>query len=97
MREVERVGVLIAGAGFAGAATAAALARRGVRDVLVLEAEPIPGQHGSGRNAAMARRVIEDPLLARLATQSVAGIATSVREDPAGFPSRCLATACSLV
>lgn len=74
MAVVERREVVIAGAGFAGAATAAALARRGIHDVLILEAEAIPGLHGSGRNAAMARRVIGDPLLARLATSSVAAI-----------------------
>lgn len=63
--------VVIVGAGFAGAATAAALAARGVRDVLILEAEAVPGTHGSGRNAGMARRVIEDPVLAAAATESV--------------------------
>jgi D-arginine dehydrogenase len=66
--------VLIIGAGFAGAATAWALTQRGVKDVVVLEAEAIPGKHGSGRNAAMARRVIEDPILSDLATESVARI-----------------------
>ena len=62
------------GAGYAGAATAAELVARGVRNVLILESEPLPGHHGSGRNAAMARRLIEDPLLARLAVDSVARI-----------------------
>ncbi len=64
--------VVIVGAGFAGAATAAALTARGVGDVLILEAEAVPGAHGSGRNAGMARRVIEDPVLAAAATESVA-------------------------
>jgi len=66
-----RADVVIVGAGFAGLATAAALAERGAGRVVVLEAEPVPGAHGSGKNAAMARRVIEDPVLARLAVDSV--------------------------
>ncbi len=39
---------------------------------MLVEAEPIPGLHASGRNAAMVRRVIEDPLMTHLATWSVA-------------------------
>ena len=62
---------MVVGAGFAGVATALALARDGVTDVLVLEAESGPGHHASGRNAAMARRVVADPLLAQLATESL--------------------------
>ncbi|MFT7581491.1 MAG: D-arginine dehydrogenase [Myxococcota bacterium] len=71
-----RADFVIVGAGFAGLATAAALVAQGARDIVVLEAEAIPGKHGSGRNAAMARRVIEDDVLARLATRSVALIGT---------------------
>jgi len=66
--------VVIIGAGFAGASTAAALTAAGVTRVLVVEAEAIPGHHASGRNAAMARRPIADPVMAQLATESVAGI-----------------------
>lgn len=66
-----RVDVVVVGAGFAGAATAAALVRRGVRRVAILEAESVPGHHSSGRNAAMARRVIGDPVMAQLATEGV--------------------------
>ena len=62
---------MVIGAGFAGAATALALARSGQRHVLVIESEKGPGHHASGRNAAMARRVVADPLLARLATESL--------------------------
>ncbi len=65
------VDVVVVGAGFAGAATAAALTRRGVGSIAILEAEAVPGHHSSGRNAAMARRVIEDPVLCGLATESV--------------------------
>ena len=80
----EKVEILIVGAGFAGSATAAALARRGLRSIAILEAESIPGRHASGKNAAMARRVIADPVLAALATQSVAEIRT--RTDVHGTP-----------
>lgn len=62
---------MVIGAGFAGAASALMLARGGAKDVLVVEAETGPGHHASGRNAAMARRVVADPLLARLATESL--------------------------
>ncbi len=68
----QRADVVVVGAGFAGLATAASLVELGVRRVVVLEAEPIPGKHGSGRNAAMARRLIEDDVLSRLAVRSVA-------------------------
>ena len=44
---------VIIGAGFAGAATAYHLTRRGLTDIVVLEQESIPGFHSSGRNAAM--------------------------------------------
>ncbi len=73
----QRYEIIIIGAGFAGASTAAALVSRGARSVLVVEAEAVPGHHASGRNAAMARRVIGDPVMARLATESVRGIRRS--------------------
>ncbi len=59
--------VVIVGAGLAGAATAFFLAQRGVRDVLILEQESMPGVHASGRNAAMVRQVVPDPDVAALA------------------------------
>jgi len=67
--------VVIVGAGFAGAATAWALARRGGTDGLVLEKEEVPGFHASGRNAGILRQVESDPVLRRLALQGVALIA----------------------
>ena len=57
---------VIIGAGFAGAATAFGLIRRGVRNVLVLEQEGIPGFYASGRNAAMIRQLGPSPLARRL-------------------------------
>lgn len=52
--------VVIVGAGFAGAATAWALARRGVADVVVLEREVQLGRFASGRSAGLGRQVAED-------------------------------------
>ena len=66
--------VIIIGAGFAGAATAMVLASRGISRVVLLEAESVPGKHGSGLNAAIARRVIDEPITARLATDGMEGI-----------------------
>jgi glycine/D-amino acid oxidase-like deaminating enzyme len=57
----EAAEIVIIGAGFAGAATAYHLARRGVRDVVVLEAEPCAGVHASRKNAALCFQLIDDP------------------------------------
>lgn len=76
---------VIIGAGFAGAATAYHLARRGVKDILILEQETIPGVHSSGRNAAMVRQVVSEPAVAKLALKGAA----SLRSLPAewGLPA----------
>jgi D-arginine dehydrogenase len=63
--------VVVIGAGFAGASVAAALTRAGMTGGLVLEREPLPGSHASGRNAAMARQLEEDPVLLKLAIEGV--------------------------
>jgi glycine/D-amino acid oxidase-like deaminating enzyme len=55
-----RAEVAIIGAGFAGAATAWALARRGVHDVIVLERDNEPGRYASGRSAGLGRQIAED-------------------------------------
>jgi glycine/D-amino acid oxidase-like deaminating enzyme len=60
VRLPERAEVVIIGAGFAGAASAWALARRGVRDVVVLERESEPGRFASGRSAGLGRQLAED-------------------------------------
>jgi glycine/D-amino acid oxidase-like deaminating enzyme len=52
---------VIVGAGFAGAATAWALAQRGAEDVVLLERERTAGEHSSGRNAAIVRSRAEPP------------------------------------
>ena len=48
-----RAVIVIAGGGIAGASLASALARRGVRDVLLLEREAHHGVHATGRSAAV--------------------------------------------
>ncbi len=78
---METADAVIAGAGFAGASTAYHLGRRGVRDVLVLEREPVAGVHASGRNAALAFQVLSDAAEARLAIEGACFIAA----PPEGF------------
>jgi glycine/D-amino acid oxidase-like deaminating enzyme len=56
----ERVDVAIIGAGFAGAATAWALARSGISNVVLLERESEPGRLASGRSAGLGRQIAED-------------------------------------
>jgi D-arginine dehydrogenase len=69
-----RVPFVIVGAGFAGAATAWALARRGLGPGVILEQEETYGFHASGRNAAILRLVESDPVIRTLATRSAAHI-----------------------
>ncbi len=73
---------VIIGAGFAGAATAYHLARRGRTDIVLVEREAVPGFHSSGRNAAMIRQCVSDPALARLARDGAAFL----RGLPSDFP-----------
>ena len=68
----EQTRVIIIGAGFAGAATAWALAQTNVGPGIIVEREPTPGVHASGRNAALARVVETDPVMRTLALRSVA-------------------------
>lgn len=73
--------VVIVGAGFAGAATAWHLVARGIRDVVIVEREPVPGAHASGRNAALAFQGLADPVEAQLAVEGARFIAA----PPDGF------------
>jgi glycine/D-amino acid oxidase-like deaminating enzyme len=66
-----RVEVAIIGGGFAGCATAWALAERGVGS-LVLEREPVLGSHASGRGAGLGRQLVEDDVTSRLAIRGAA-------------------------
>jgi D-arginine dehydrogenase len=63
---------VIIGAGFAGAATAYHLARRGINATILLEQEAIPGFHSSGRNAAMIRQCVPEPALFQLTRDGAA-------------------------
>ncbi len=80
-----RVDAVVVGAGFAGASAARALALRGMK-VLVLDAETLPGSHSSGRNAAILRRVIEDPSTAALARRGGEAIASPPPDLAAEHP-----------
>jgi D-arginine dehydrogenase len=71
---------VIVGAGFAGAATAYELSRRGAASILLLEQEAIPGFHSSGRNAAMVRQCVPDLSLANL-TREGANFIRNLPED----------------
>jgi glycine/D-amino acid oxidase-like deaminating enzyme len=66
------VDVAIVGGGFAGMSTAWSLARRGVRDVLVLEREAELGRYASGRSAGMGRQLAEDDLITSLTVTGAA-------------------------
>lgn len=55
-----KVDVAIIGGGFAGMATAWALARLGVQDTIVLEREVELGRYASGRSAGLGRQLAED-------------------------------------
>jgi len=63
---------VIIGAGFAGAATAYHLSRRGVKEITILEREKVAGVHSSGRNASMVRQVVPEPAIMRLARDGAA-------------------------
>jgi len=54
---------VIVGAGFAGLSTACHLARRGVKDIVVIEREQGPGVFASGRNAGLLRQSSADEAL----------------------------------
>jgi D-arginine dehydrogenase len=73
--------IVIIGAGMAGAATAYFLTRKGLRDILLLEREKVAGAQSTGRNAAILRTFIPDPLLNSLARES----AEFYHHPPDGF------------
>lgn len=79
---MERADIVIIGAGFAGAATAYCLARRGAGSLLLLEREVAPGMHASGQNAAMVRRVVLDEAIQPLALEG----ASFLGQPPSDWP-----------
>jgi D-arginine dehydrogenase len=74
-------GVVIVGAGFAGAATAWALGRAGAGPGVLLERESTYGFHASGRNAAIVRLVDDDAVVRRLALRSLDHVRRLVSPD----------------
>jgi D-arginine dehydrogenase len=74
---------IIIGAGMAGVATAYFLTRKGQNSIVILEREKIAGTQSTGRNAAILRTMIPDPLLNRLARES----AEFYHNPPEGFSS----------
>jgi glycine/D-amino acid oxidase-like deaminating enzyme len=66
--------IVIVGGGFAGAATAYHLVRRGFRRVVLLEREPVCGAHASGRNAGMVRQIVPEAAVAAMARTGAAFI-----------------------
>ena len=75
--------IVIIGAGIAGAATAYFLTQKGARNIVLVEREKIAGTQSTGRNAAILRTMIPEPMLNRLACQS----AEFYYHPPAGFSS----------
>lgn len=65
--------VVILGAGFAGCATAWALARRGI-GAIVLERETSLGRYASGRGAGLGRQLCEDDETSALAIRGAAAL-----------------------
>lgn len=81
---------IVVGAGFAGASTAHHLTQRGLRHLLLIEAEHHPGEHASGRNASLAFQQLSDGAEARLAVEG----RTFIAHPPDGFCDRVLLRPC---
>ncbi len=78
--------IIIIGAGMAGASTAYFLTRKGERNIVLLEKEKIAGTQSTGRNAAILRTMIPNPLLNQIACKS----AEFYLNPPEGFSSELL-------
>jgi glycine/D-amino acid oxidase-like deaminating enzyme len=75
--------VVILGAGFAGCATAWALAKRGIA-ATVLERETSLGRYASGRGAGLGRQLCEDDATSALAIRGAAALRTELAWSPTG-------------
>jgi D-arginine dehydrogenase len=75
--------IVIVGGGIAAAATSYFLTQKGRMNLVILEKEKTAGTGSSGRNAAILRTLIGDPLLRGLARKS----AEFYRRPPSGFTS----------
>ena len=76
--------VVVIGAGFAGVATAWALQRRGVKQVMVLEREVQPGRFASGRSAGLGRQLAEDDHTTALTMRGAALMRETLAWTPSG-------------
>jgi len=76
--------VVIIGAGFAGTATAWALQRLGIADVIVLEREVQPGRYASGRSAGFGRQLTEDEDTTALTVRGAEVLRTLPMWSPTG-------------
>ncbi|MFN0059264.1 MAG: NAD(P)/FAD-dependent oxidoreductase [Planctomycetota bacterium] len=76
--------VIVVGAGFAGAATALALAKAGVRKLLLVDRESRLGAQASGQNAAMIRTAVDSPLKAEYAQRGALELARRSDERAPG-------------
>ena len=85
--------ILILGGGVAGLATAWWLARKGARDVVLVERESLLATHSSRKNAAILRTATDEEDLERLAVDSAA----LLRSPPRGFADRPLLDACGVL
>ncbi len=83
--------IVVIGGGYAGAATARALARRGAGGgVTLLEAEPDAARHASGRNAGLIGPLLEDdPVIADMAARGAARLRGTAGYDACGSVLLC--------
>jgi D-arginine dehydrogenase len=63
---MDRIEVIVIGGGIAGASLVYFLAELGITDVLLLEREGQPGQHSTGRSAAVLAELDAQPVVMRL-------------------------------
>lgn len=85
--------VVVVGGGIAGLASAWWLVQRGVRELVLVEREPLLGTHSTGRNAAILRTPQPDALGEQLALEG----ARFLRRPPRGFAEHALLDPCGLV
>ncbi len=85
--------ILIVGGGVAGLATAWWLARRGARDVVLVERERALATHSSRKNAAILRTATDEADLEPIAIRSAAFF----REPPPGFSDRPILDPCGVL